>query len=256
MWYCYSKVHTSSLFCMNQLHALPSTNNCRLQNASKWSVVCTHALLMRNSQFCSAAEVCDHRQLQVLVLTLGWSPRQPRSNMWWLCSTNKSSGCANYSSNPLSSEQIYKSIESHFLQRQLFPHMIFPSPTTIVELPLCTLSNFSHCVNKGRKEFRGQRGAELGMGAEKLRVLCQGMVGSGNRAEVGGSPKHSQDVVPIHMGSCTISRLHPALRASFSSLRFQLRVPSPCPDTTRGPENWRPSEDPEQRFYPFSFEVW
>lgn len=48
------------------------------------------------------------------------------------------------------------------LQRggKLLPHVLFPYPAAILEFRLCTLSNFSHCENKGIKAIRGQGGKQ------------------------------------------------------------------------------------------------
>lgn len=72
----------------------------------------------------------------------------------------------------------------NLLQRssKLLPHVLFPYPTAILEFRLCTLSNFSHCENKGIKAIRGH-GGKVGMrgwiagGLEELDVWCQGLVG-------------------------------------------------------------------------------
>lgn len=55
------------------------------------------------------------------------------------------------------------------LQRggKLLPHVLFPYPAAILEFRLCTLSNLSHCENKGIKAIRGQGGKQRRGGGQR-----------------------------------------------------------------------------------------
>lgn len=107
------------------------------------------------------------------------------------------------------------------LQRgnKLLPHVLFPYPAAILEFRLCTLSNFSHCENKGIKAIRGQGGKQKRGGGQQRAggAGCAvprpgGVWGCGGCVYVWeGDPQYRAWVwVSIHTGSRTIAALHPA----------------------------------------------
>lgn len=84
----------------------------------------------------------------------------------------------------------------------MLPHVLFPYPAATLEFRLCTLSNFSHCENKGIKAIRGQgrkhrwSGGVDSTGREELDPQCQRLVALGMLwlSEGWGSPELGLDL--------------------------------------------------------------